>query len=214
MNKNPMIHNRAKNTHFLSFEGMEGSGKSTQIQEIEKYYDDQGFKCLVLREPGGTEFGEGLRSAILNSNSKLDPIAEAHLFASSRAQLLFEKIIPNLEIEKSVILLDRYIDSSFCYQGFARSLGFKVIEEIHSHYPLTIRPDKTFYLKIDYETSQKRQSTRGNDKDYFEKEHEEFYNLLAHGFDELAKKFSDRIVTIDATLPVKNITELLIKELK
>lgn len=213
MNTEQTIHNRVKNTHFLSFEGMEGSGKSTQIEKIKGYYQELGFQTILLREPGGTEFGEGLRSAILNSKSKLNPIAEAHLFASSRAQLLFEKILPALEKENTVVLVDRFIDSSFCYQGYARELGVDTIEEIHAHYPLTIRPDKTFYLRINYETSQKRQSTRGDTKDYFEKEHEDFYNLLAHGFDELALRFKDRIVTIDASEKVSAITKSIIKEL-
>ncbi len=205
---------RSKNTYFLSFEGIEGSGKSTQIELIKKHFEKNNFTVKLYREPGSTEFGEGLRAAILNSETKISPLAEAHLFASARAQLLFEKIIPDLNKENTVVLLDRFIDSSFCYQGIARNLGVETIEEIHSHAPLTMRPDLTFYLKIDYATSIERQQIRGNKKDYFEKEQSEFYRQLIAGFDFLSQKFSNRIKTIDANRNENEVFESIMEYLK
>lgn len=202
---------------FISFEGIEGSGKSTQIEYLKEYLIDQGLRVLLLREPGGSIFGEKLRSAILNSETPISPLAEAHLFASSRAQLLSEKILPFLEQQNSAVLLDRYIDSSLAYQGIARGLGLQTILDIHAHSPLNILPNRTFYLKIDLETSQKRQHARGNKKDYFEKENHDFYQKLIQGFDEASALFQKRIAVIDGkkTMPeiqaeiAKKISEIL-----
>lgn len=196
-------------SHFISFEGIEGSGKSTQIKILKNFLEEKGYQVLLLREPGGSSFGEKLRAAILDSQTPLSPLAEAHLFASSRAQLLFEKILPFLEKEKSIVLLDRYIDSSFAYQGQARGLGIDTIIDIHAHSPLNIMPSKTFYLKIDLETSHKRQAARGNSKDYFEKENKHFYTQLIEGFEKASTLFPERIVTIDASLDEKSVTELI-----
>lgn len=106
------------NSLLLSFEGIEGSGKSTQIKKLSEYLSSQGKKVYCFREPGGTTFGEKLRSAILNSETSIDPIAEAHLFASARAQLLAQEILPKLKQDNTVIILDRYIDSSIAYDFY------------------------------------------------------------------------------------------------
>lgn len=190
---------------FLSMEGIEGSGKSTQIKLLAEFLEQQGYRVLMLREPGGTKFGEGLRSAILDSEQPLHPIAEAYLFASSRAQLLKEKIIPFLEKPKSVVILDRYIDSSMAYQGKARGLGIDTIIDIHSYEPLNMMPMITFYLKIDLATSMDRQAARGNTKDYFEKESKEFYESLIAGYDETATRFPERVRIIDATKNLETV---------
>lgn len=201
------------NGKLISFEGIEGSGKSTQIEKLKKHYEDSGHKVLCLREPGGTTFGENLRSAILSSSVKIDPYAEALLFASSRAQLLQEKIIPFLNDAKNIVLVDRFIDSSFAYQGHARGLGIDNIEKIHSIFPLSIRPDKTFYLKIDLHCSMERQKKRGNTKDYFEKETHEFYLKLIEGFNTLANR-EKRIITIDAQNDIDTIFNNILDNLK
>ncbi len=196
-------------SHFISFEGIEGSGKSTQIKKLKTSLEKRGYNVLLLREPGGSPFGEKLRTAILESTVPLSPLAEAHLFASSRAQLLFEKILPFLDQEKSIVLLDRYIDSSFAYQGSARELGIETIIDLHSHYPLNIMPSKTFYLNIDLETSHKRQAARGQEKDYFEKENKAFYTKLIEGFETALKMFPERIVSIDASLDESSVEGLI-----
>ena len=197
-NKNP-------NSLFLSFEGIEGSGKSTQIKYLKEYFEEKNYRVLLLREPGGSEFGEKLRSAILESTEPISPLAEAHLFASSRAQLLSQKVLPYLEQAKSVVLLDRYLDSSIAYQGVARGLGVKTILDIHSHSPLNIAPNLTFYLKIDLETSEQRQKIRGNAKDYFEKENHGFYANLISGYDQSSELFQKRIKIIDAKKSVAEV---------
>lgn len=199
---------------FLSLEGIEGSGKSTQIAHIEKILTDRGFRVLTLREPGGTEFGEKLREAILKSSVPLHPLAECHLFLASRAQLLKEKILPYLLVPKSVVILDRYIDSTMAYQGKARRLGVETVLELHRHDPLNLLPHRTYFLDITLETSMERQKKRGQEKDYFESEKSEFYTRLVDGYHEMAKTFPERILTIDASMTPEEVSQIIAADLK
>lgn len=194
---------------FLSLEGIEGSGKTTQIKHLEKILTDKGFRVLTLREPGGTEFGEKLREAILKSTTPLHPLAECHLFLASRAQLLHEKILPFLLARKSVVILDRYIDSTMAYQGKARRLGLETILELHRHDPLNLVPHRTYFLDITLETSLERQHKRGQEKDYFESEKAEFYADLIDGYREMAKYFPERILTIDASKTPEEVSKVM-----
>jgi dTMP kinase len=196
-NKNPT-------SFLLSFEGIEGSGKSTQIQLLTEKLKTQNKNVTYLREPGGTQFGEKLRSAILESSTELHPLAEAHLFASARAQILFEKVMPTLERENQIIILDRYKDSSIAYQGFARKLGAQTIIDLHKNFPLNIQTDLTFYLAIDLKTSMQRQAQRGQEKDYFEKSNQSFYEELIKGYEYCANEFAN-ITSIDATKSIDEV---------
>lgn len=199
---------------FLSLEGIEGSGKSTQIKEIENFVQKKGLRVVTLREPGGTAFGEKLREAILNSNVPLHPLAECHLFLASRAQLLKEKILPFLLEPNSVVILDRYIDSTLAYQGKARKLGYETILTLHQHDPLNLLPHRTYFLDIGLETSMERQRARGNAKDYFESQKAEFYQNLLDGYRELATIFPERILKINAERSVGEVTEQIIADLE
>lgn len=200
---------------FLSLEGIEGSGKTTQIKEIQKFVEAKGMRCLLLREPGGTQFGEKLREAILGSSVPLHPLAECHLFLASRAQLLHEKILPFLiEKPKSVVILDRYLDSTLAYQGRARRLGLDTVLTLHQHHPLCLVPHRTYFLDISLETSLERQKKRGQAKDYFESQAAEFHMNLIDGYREVAKVFSDRVRTVNAELSEKEVTDTILKDLQ
>lgn len=205
---------KSDDSYFISFEGIEGSGKTTQIKYIKDYLESLGYEVLTLREPGGTTFGEKLREAILQSEEKVAPMAEACLFASSRAQLLESKVLPFLSSKKKVVIVDRFLDSSLAYQGSARALGFETVLGIHQFAPLNTVPHLSFYLKIDLETSHKRQAERGNVKDYFEKETEKFYNLLIDGYDKASDIFKNRFETIDARESVESVREQIQKAVK
>ncbi len=200
-------------SYFLSLEGIEGSGKSTQILATEKKLKEKGYRTLVLREPGGTEFGERLRDAILNSKVSLDPLAECHLFLASRAQLLKEKVLPFLLHPKSVVILDRYIDSTLAYQGKARGLGLSTVLTLHQYHPLNLVPHRTYFLDIDLETSLERQRKRGNQKDYFESEQTEFYQKLIDGYREVGALFNDRILIIDAQADELKVSQKIVDDL-
>ncbi len=199
---------------FLSLEGIEGSGKSTQIKEIEAHLAKKGLRVRTLREPGGTVFGEKLREAILNSSSPLHPLAECHLFLASRAQLLKEKILPFLLAPGSVVILDRYIDSTLTYQGIARELGFETVLTLHQHDPLNLLPHRTYFLDIDLATSYARQDKRGGKKDYFESEKQEFYQRLLDGYHELAELFPERILKVDSRNAKEVTTKTILTDLE
>ncbi len=188
---------QGRNSFFFTFEGIEGAGKSSHITKLKDDLERAKIKVLLLREPGGTDFGEKLRSAILESKTKIEPISESYLFAASRAQLLKEKILPFLNEPNSVVICDRYIDSSIAYQGVARGVGIENILAIHNHYPLNILPNLSFYIKISLETSYKRQEIRNLKKDYFESENSKFYTQLINGYDLASEIFNERIKIID-----------------
>ena len=203
-----------ENSYLLSFEGIEGSGKSTQIKKLTENLKNSHYNVSYFREPGGTEFGEKLRATILESKTPIDPLAEANLFAASRAQLLKEKILPLLEQKNQIVILDRFIDSSIAYQGFARGLGIETILDLHKRFPLNTTPHCTIYLKIDIKTSMDRQDQRGETKDYFEKENHSFYTKLIEGYDQASKIFNDRISIVDATNNIDRIHKDIINTLK
>jgi dTMP kinase len=200
-------------SYFLSFEGIEGAGKSTQIVSAKEYLESIGFRVLILREPGGTPFGEKLRQAILNSKTELEPIAEAYLFASSRAQLLTEVTLKELNEPGTVIIYDRYLDSSIAYQGVARGLGIETVLNIHSTFPLNLIPHKTFYLKISLDTSFGRQRVRNSPKDYFESRGKDFYENLVTGFENSCELFPERICVIDGDRSLEEVFQSVKEEL-
>ncbi|MBC7712887.1 MAG: dTMP kinase [Rhizobacter sp.] len=191
---------------FLSFEGIEGAGKSTQILKLQKYLEDKNFRVLILREPGGTQFGEKMRQAILETKNEITPLAEAYLFASSRAQLLSEVVLKELAVPNTVVICDRYIDSSLVYQGHSRGLGVAEVLNIHNTFPLNLVPHLTFYLRIDAETSEKRQKIRNAPKDYFEAKGIEFYKKLVVGYDLMAELFPNRILKLNADVTMDAMT--------
>lgn len=184
---------------FLTFEGVEGSGKSTQITKLQHDFQAQGRPVLLLREPGGTEFGEKLRATILGQSTKLDVLSETFVFLASRTQLLREKILPFLENPKAVVLLDRYIDSTLVYQALAVERSMDWIWVLHQFAPLNTLPHATLFLDIDVDVSLARQAKRGQAKDYFESRQRSFQQGLVDGYRQVARTYPERIQTIDAT---------------
>lgn len=211
--KSAFRHPETPGSFFLSLEGIEGSGKSTQIRIVEEHLKEKGYRVLILREPGGTVFGEKLREAILQGKVPLHPLAECHLFLSSRAQLLHEKILPFLLVPRSVVILDRYVDSTLAYQGEARGLGIETVLSIHRTEPLNLLPHRSYFLDIDLETSLQRQEKRGQEKDYFESEKADFYERLIRGYRRVAELFSDRILRIDATDSPETVSSIIAEDL-
>ena len=200
MNENSklMPFKAAPGSLLISFEGIEGAGKTTQIHKVKDFLESNGKTVHLFREPGATDLGEQLRSVILGQSAKLNPLTEALIFAAARVELIDQKLSKILSNENQVILLDRFIDSSFAYQGIASHLGIGTIKHIHSLAPLNQMPHLTFYLAISIETSFARQQSRGNQKDYFEKQGKSFHQKLKNGFDEVAKKWPGRVKKIDA----------------
>ena len=191
---------------FITFEGPDGAGKTTVATAVFKYLKDHGVDCIYTREPGGIEIAEQIRSVILNPENKaMDAKTEALLYAASRRQHLVEKVIPALNANKLVIC-DRFVDSSLAYQGYGRKLGFDTIYELNKFAIDDYFPDLTIFLDIDEEAGLKRIATRSN-KDRLDMESINFHHLVKEGYNEVLKRFKDRIFVVNAEQEVDNVVK-------
>lgn len=183
---------------FVTFEGCEGVGKSRQIHMLEEYLKKHNVKYYLTREPGGTTVSEQIREVILDGkNVSMTDECEAMLYAAARIQLLKEEIAPRLE-RGELVLCDRYIDSSLAYQGYARGLGVEFIEKINDYAIKNFTPDYTVFLKLEPELAFKRKG--GVDKtDRLELSGMEFHQKVFNGYNELAERYNERFLVIDAS---------------
>jgi dTMP kinase len=184
---------------LISFEGPEGSGKSTQIARLAKHLSLLGREVLTTREPGGTEIGEQIRNIIVH-NSKGDemcPETELFLFAAARAQLVRETIAPAL-IQGRIVLSDRFLDSSTVYQGIARNLASDPVQQINHFAVGNVMPDLTIIIDVPTEVSLERIRLRASDiPDRMERENAEFFAKVREGYLLLAKGMPQRFIVID-----------------
>ena len=201
---------------FITAEGGDGSGKSTQLETIRKYMEERGIPCVFTREPGGTPIGEKIREIILDpGNSEMCGWTEALLYAASRAQHVSQLVRPALEEGKCVIC-DRFVDSSIAYQGFARGLG-EAVAEVNVHAVQGVMPDRTFFFDVSPEKAMERLGSRGS-KDRLEVEPDEFHRRVYEGYRELAKRDAEsgngRFVVIDASKDIESVTSQVIGALE
>ncbi len=198
---------------FVTIEGGEGCGKSTQLSKLSKYSEDNNLGFLFTREPGGTEISEAIRKIILNNDYKMmNPKTEALLYAASRVQLIDEFIRPNVEKGRTIIC-DRYIMSSFAYQAYARGLGMDYISSINEYAVNGCMPDLTIFLDIDPKDAFARKG--GADKDdRIEQSGMDFHKRVYEGYKALSKTYSDKFVCIDAYGGVDEVFESILKTLK
>jgi dTMP kinase len=195
---------------LITFEGIDGSGKSTQISLLKEKIEESGKQVEVLREPGGTDISELIRGMLLNPEIEIDPVTELLLFSSARSQLIAEKVKPMLSNDV-VVILDRFYDSTTAYQGYGRkSIPIDQVHQINRVASHGIAPDITFYLRLSLEESAKR--TAHMQKDRMEQSGIEFYKNVLEGFDELARS-ENRFVTIDASRTVEEVHELILAHL-
>ncbi len=182
---------------FITLEGGDGAGKSTQISNIESFFTERGFVVVHTREPGGTPIGEKLREILLDkNNSEMDPVAEMLIYAASRAQHVAEVIRPAID-EGKVVICDRFTDSSIAYQGYGRGLG-DIVAEVNKIATGGLEPDITFWLDIDPETGKERAKQVG-EPDRLEMEKMDFHYRLYEGYKALASRHPERVKRIDAS---------------
>ena len=186
---------------FITFEGSEGCGKSTQVLRLAARLEQQGVRTLITREPGGTAIGEKIRDLLqfAPESFAMTPETELLLFEASRAQLVRETIAPALE-QGTVVISDRFFDSTTVYQGVARKLAPQIVQTLNAFAIGDARPDVTFLLDVDVQTARQRLLRRVRPvevKDRMEQEPIEFYEHVSEGYRELARKEPDRFIVID-----------------
>ena len=186
----------------MTFEGLDGSGTTTQAELLRQHFKEAGRDVVLTREPGGTELGERVRELVLGG-LEISPWAEAALFAAARAELVAEVIQPALERGADVVC-DRYLDSSLAYQGIARGLGVDRVLALNVNAIRGILPDVTFLLLVDPEEAQRRSGPPG---DRIEREGNEFLREVDKAYRELGSAFAGRITTIDASRPADEVAK-------
>jgi len=179
---------------FISFEGLDGCGKTTQVELLEAFLEMRDVEVVGTREPGGTELGETLRQIVLHGQ-KISPWAEAAVFAAARAELVEQVIEPALK-RGATVISDRFVDSSLVYQGVARGLGIEKVLEVNLLATKGLMPDRTFLLLVDEKLSEARV---GEERDRMESESEAFRRLVGNGYRRLVEMFPGRIVALDGT---------------
>jgi dTMP kinase len=203
---------------FITFEGLDGVGKSTQMENLAAHLRQRGIPLITTREPGGTALGEKLRTVLLSSRTEgLSPLAELGLRLSDRAQHIDEQILPALE-RGQWVLCDRFTDSSEAYQGGGRELGSEIVLQLHKTLCRDLQPDLTILMVSDVARTVARarrrnveqSRTMADDENRFEKENRAFYNRVLAAYMAIAKRAPQRVVPVDAANPIAKVHEKIV----
>lgn len=189
---------------LITFEGIDGSGKTTQINLLKEYLEQKGHKVLCLREPGSTSISEKIRETLLMSKEDISPIAEVMLFCAARAQLVSSVIKPALS-QGITVICDRYLDSTVAYQGYGRGVSIDIIDSCNTFAIDGLLPTISFILDVPVENAAQRAEKRTEEKDRMEKAGDDFFTKVRHGYQQLAQKYKNRIIMIDGTQSIERI---------
>lgn len=193
---------------FISFEGIEGSGKSTQVKLLGEYLVSKGHKVITTVEPGGTYIGTKIRKLLLEPQNHMDPLTELILYYASRAQHVREVIYPEI-LKNTVVITDRFTDSTVAYQGYARGLDLSIIHALDEIVVPDLKPFLTFLLDLDVEEGLRR-NRRAQKEDRFEMETLEFHTRVRKGFLQIAAHEPERIKVIDASRGTEDVNREII----
>lgn len=197
---------------LITFEGVEGSGKSTQAERLAKRLAGLGVPCLASREPGGTEIGEAIRGILLNPHHiGMHGLTELFLYLASRNQLVREKVMPALAVGK-VVVLDRFGDSSIAYQGAGRELGEKLVARLNQLATAGLKPNLTMLVDIPVKVGQGRKASGVLDR--LERERVEFHERVRQGYLQVARRAPGRFKIVDGTLPADELERLVFRHLE
>ncbi|UCH81462.1 MAG: dTMP kinase [Nitrospiraceae bacterium] len=194
---------------FISFEGIEGSGKSTQAKRLAGYFRSGGQKVIDTVEPGGTGIGQKIRELLLAPQNHMEPLTELLLYYASRAQHVREVIYPAI-LNDTIVITDRFTDSTVAYQGYARGIDLKLLSRLNEIVNPDLKPFLTFLLDLDVEEGLKR-NRKASKEDRFELETVEFHNRVRNGFLKIASEEPDRVKVIDASVSPDRVSEEIIK---
>lgn len=192
---------------FITFEGADGCGKTTQIKLIDEYLRSKGYKTLLTREPGSKGLGEKIREILLNYEGEVSSRCESFLFLADRAQHVDCIIKPALQ-EGTIVLCDRHTDSTVAYQGYGRGLDIEEIKKLNALATGGLKPDLTIVFDVDIETSQSR---IGKNKDRMESAGIEFFKKVREGFLEIAKEEPERVKVINSSDTIENIHKKVVE---
>ena len=188
---------------FITFEGADGCGKTTQIKLLQEYLQYRGFEVVLTREPGSLGLGQKIRDLLLNYDGEVSPVCESFLFLADRAQNV--DIIVNPAVEQGkIVLCDRHTDSTVAYQGYGRGLDIAQINMLNALATKNKKPDLTFVFDVDIDTSMQRV---GQNKDRMESAGKDFFNRVRNGYLELAKQEPERIKVVDSTQSIQEVFE-------
>ena len=191
---------------FITFEGLDFSGKSTQAKMLHEYLQSIGVKCLLLREPGGTKISEKVREIILDrKHIEMTPLTEFMLFSASRSQLVSQVVRPHLK-KGYVVICDRYYDSSTAYQSYGGSLELKDVQNVNEIATGGLKPDLTILIDLTPKAAFSRAHKRASAKDRMENKNLTFYNKVYRGFKDIANHNKKRFVVIKGTLSIEEIS--------
>ncbi len=195
---------------LITFEGIEGCGKTTQIELLYAYLKKKGYMVTKTREPGGTTFGESLRDAFLHAGTKIDPLAELLVFMAMRAQHVEELILPALK-KGAIVLCDRFADASHAYQGYGRGIAHNTIETLNQLVTKGVNPDLTIFLDCPVEKGLMRKAQSAL-MDRFEKEKLSFHKKVKKAYEKLVKENPGRFFVVDGTLDIDMVHKIIRKK--
>jgi dTMP kinase len=203
---------------FLTFEGLDGSGKTTQIRRLASWFEGRGEQVTVTRQPGGTRVGDRIRSLLLDSREEIPaPLAELGLMFADRAQVIAEVIQPALKAGR-IVLCDRFTDSTEAYQGGGRELGSSIVLKLHQAICAGLQPDLTLLLLPDFDASlgrarrrnERSEAKTGTDENRFEREDEGFYRRVFAKYREIAARDAVRVVVVDGDAPIDEVHQRIV----
>ena len=205
---------KTDNRRFISFEGIDFSGKSTQIALLRDWLQRRGFEVYILREPGGTEISEKIRRILLDKDhSNMTEHTEIFLYSAARAQLVQEKIIPLLR-RGAFVIADRYVDSTTAYQGYGRGIDLDVVAKINQAATYGLMPGTTFLLDLTPQQAEERRRNGQRSTDRMEEGGREFFERIYNGYRRLARQEPERFVVIDAMQPIEPIHRQIVNVIK